>query len=156
MVYVLDTSSFRVLGHYFPDHFPTVWNRIDLLVSENKLISVREVFEELKNAGNRQFILDWAENNRGIFLRPTQQEALFISKIFSVQKFQELVTVKARGRATPVADPFIIACAKIKNGCVITEEAFKPNSGKIPNVCEHFGIDCTNIEGLMKKERWQF
>ncbi|WP_396770910.1 DUF4411 family protein [Microcystis aeruginosa] len=55
-----------------------------------------------------------------------------------------------------MADPFIIAAAKIKDGCVITEEALKPNAPKIPTVCQHFSIDFTNVQGLMEREGWQF
>ena len=50
----------------------------------------------------------------------------------------------------------IIAATKIKDGCVITEEALKPNAPKIPTVCQHFSIDCTNVQGLMEREGWQF
>ena len=48
MVYIFDTSSFKVLGNYFPKSFPTVWQKIDLLVSEGKLQSVREVLKEVE------------------------------------------------------------------------------------------------------------
>ncbi|CCI17613.1 conserved hypothetical protein [Microcystis aeruginosa PCC 9807] len=63
---------------------------------------------------------------------------------------------KARLQEKPVADPFIIAAAKIKDGCVITEEALKPNAPKIPTVCQQLSIDCTNVQGLMEREGWQF
>ena len=63
---------------------------------------------------------------------------------------------KARLQGKPVADPFIIAAAKIKDGCVITEEALKPNAPKIPTVCQHFSINFTNVHGLMEREGWQF
>lgn len=145
MVYIFDTSSFKVLGNYFPKSFPTVWQKIDLLVSEGKLKSVREVLKEVEYGNNKQ-----------IFLPPTAQETLFIAEIFSIRNFKDLVSEKARLQGKPVADPFIIACAKIKNGCVITEEALKPNAPKIPTVCQHFSIDCTNVQGLMEREGWQF
>ena len=35
-------------------------------------------------------------------------------------------------------------------GCVST------NAVKIPNVCEHFGVDCTNLEEFMEREKWRF
>ena len=41
-------------------------------------------------------------------------------------------------------------------GCVVTEERIKPNAVKIPNVCDHFDIDCINFETLMVLENWQF
>ena len=31
-----------------------------------------------------------------------------------------------------------------------------PNAAKIPNVCDHFGIPCVNLEGFMAKEKWEF
>lgn len=56
MVYIFDTSSFKVLGNYFPKSFPTVWQKIDLLVSEGKLQSVREVLKEVEYGNNKQFV----------------------------------------------------------------------------------------------------
>jgi hypothetical protein len=81
---------------------------------------------------------------------------LFIAEIFSIKNFRNLVSEKAILKGNPVADPFIIACAKIRSGCVVTEEAFKPNAPKIPTVCQHFSIDCTNVQVLMEREGWKF
>jgi len=55
-----------------------------------------------------------------------------------------------------VADPFVIALAKARDGCVVTEETMRPNAAKIPNVCEHFGIEYAKLEGVMNKEAWTF
>ncbi len=134
MIYVFDTNSFRVLSNYYPDIFPTVWENINLLVNNSNLISVREVYKELER-GSESFIIDWSKENKKIFFTPTQNEMVFVSQIFSVTHFQNLVTKKQRLKGTSVADPFIIAAAKVKKGCVVTEEVFKPNAAKIPNVC---------------------
>ena len=56
----------------------------------------------------------------------------------------------------PVADPFVIARAKISGACVVTQEKKTDNAAKIPNVCDHFGIRCINLEGFMEKESWKF
>ncbi len=40
--------------------------------------------------------------------------------------------------------------------CVVTEEVRRPNAARIPNVCDHFGIGCINLEQLMEREGWQF
>ena len=156
MIYVFDTNSFRVLSNYYPDIFPTVWDHINLLVNNGNLISVREVYNELER-GSESFIIDWSKDNRKkIFLSPTPEEMAFVSQIFAVSHFQNLVAKDSILRGKPVADPFIIAAAKIKQGCVVTEEVFKPNAAKIPNVCKHFSIDCTNVQGFMKREGWKF
>lgn len=156
MIYIFDTNSFKVLGNYFPESFPTVWERINLLVSEGRLKSVREVLKEVESGNNKRFVLVWINLNKQIFLEPTDDESLFVAEIFSIKNLRDLVIEKARLQGNPVAAPFIIACAKIRNGCVVTEEVFKPNAPKIPTVCQHFSIDCTNVQGLMEREGWQF
>ena len=40
--------------------------------------------------------------------------------------------------------------------CVVTEEIYRPNAAKIPNVCEYFNIECINLQQLMIREGWQF
>lgn len=76
--------------------------------------------------------------------------------IFAVPHFQHLVRTQERLQGKPVADPFVIAKAKLLKGCVVTEENRRPNAAKIPNVCDYFNIDCVNLEGFMEKENWIF
>jgi len=67
-----------------------------------------------------------------------------------------MIRKQERLKGKPVADPFVIARAKILDACVVTQEKNTENAAKIPNVCDHFGIDCINLEGFMKKESWTF
>ena len=156
MIYVFDTSSFVVLNHYYPERMPSFWRDLDDFVSRGKVLSVREVLNELSRRGNKPDLQKWINANKGIFMPPTERETLFVSEIFSVGHFQYLVGQKQRLKGTPVADPFVVASAKIRKACVVTEEDKKPNAAKIPNVCEHFGIHCTNLEGFMEREGWTF
>jgi hypothetical protein len=156
MIYVFDTSSFIVISHYFPDRFPSFWNYLSEYVTNGKIISVKEVFNELDTNYSRQHLREWIKINRSIFRVPEEMEMAFITQIFSIQHFQYLVTQKQLLKGTPVADPFIIASAKINDACVVTEEEKKKNASRIPNVCEYFGIECTNLEGFMEKENWEF
>ena len=144
MVYVFDTNSFRVLGNYYPDQFPTFWSQFNQAVTDGKIISVKEVHRELESQVQPP-LSDWIEDRKGIFIPPSATETRFITKIFSVPHFQTLVSEKDRLAGHLCADPFIIAKAKFIDGCVVTEETLKPNAAKIPNVCEHFEIDCTNL-----------
>ena len=155
-MYVLDTNSIIVFGNYFTDRFTSFWEKLDLCVSEKKIISCREVYNELQQYGSKTHLTEWIESNKNIFLIPTTEETQFITDIFSVPHFQQLVSVKKRLSGKPAADPFVIASEKINGCCVITEEILKPNGAKIPNVCEHFGVDYTDLEGLMQKENWKF
>lgn len=76
--------------------------------------------------------------------------------IFSVRHFLNLVEEKKRLTGRPVADPFLIACAKVRGWSVVTEEKLKPHAAKIPNVCEHFNVRWTNVEGFLKSRGWTF
>ena len=91
-----------------------------------------------------------------VFTTPSPEETKFVSEIFQIQHFQGLISERNRLKGSPVADPFVIACAKVKNGTVVTYEKFKPNANKIPNVCAHFKIPCINFEEFMKTQNWKF
>ena len=156
MVYVFDTSSFIVIGHYYPKQFPSFWDKFNQAVDISKIISAREVFRELDHEASVSHLSDWVKRYRSIFVTPNAAATQFVSTIFSIPHFQALVSEKNRLAGRPCADPFVIALAKTMNGCVVTEEKEKPNAPKIPNVCRHFGIDCTNLQGFMEKEGWSF
>ncbi len=156
MAYVFDTNSFRVLGNYYPKQFPTFWKKFNRAVAIGEIASVREVRRELEFQVDHAHLLDWIKRQKGIFLLPIPAETRFVSEIFSVPHFLGLVHQKNILKGNPCADPFIIAKAKVINGCVVTEEKQRPNAPKIPNVCDYFGVDCTNLQGFMERERWTF
>jgi hypothetical protein len=156
MIYTIDTSSFIVLGHYFPSVFQSFWIMFNSSVNNNQIISTREVFRELDNENGKDHLRNWVFEKKYIFRIPSNEELAFVSEIFKVPHFQQLLKQKQLLTSGPAADPFIIASAKINNACVVTEELNKKNSAKIPTVCEHFGIDCINLEELMAREHWTF
>lgn len=156
MIYVFDTTSFSVSHNFFPARFPSFWRDLGDLVSQGKVVSVREVLNELERWEIKSHLQEWANANKAIFMSPTREETLFVSEIFSVPHFQQLLSRKQMLTGAPLADPFVIASAKIRKGCVATEEEEKPNAAKIPNVCKHFKVECTNLEGFMEREGWRF
>lgn len=79
-----------------------------------------------------------------------------MARIFAVPHFQALVSEKQRLQGKAVADPFVIAAAAAAGWAVVTEERVKPHAAKIPNVCQHFGIRCLNLEGFMHENGWSF
>jgi hypothetical protein len=156
MTYVLDTNSFSACGHYFPSRFPSFWQSFNQLVRQGDIISVREVRNELESQSRWQHILDWVQANRAIFLLPDPQETQFVAQIFAVPHFRQLIGHKQRLAGRPVADPFVIASAHHRAAVVVTEESHRPNAARIPNVCDHFGIECISLELLMEREGWTF
>lgn len=156
MIYVFDTSGFLVLRNYYPKRFETLWKKIDQIVASGNLISVREVFKELDLCLNVETLKTWTNANKTLFLIPENDELSFVSEIFKVRNFQALISKKNLAAGKPVADPFVIAAAKTRGGCVVTEEKAQPNAAKIPNICNHFKIPCVNLEKFMEDQGWSF
>lgn len=165
MKYVFDTSSLRALQHFYPNVFKSIWQNLDRMADQGDLISTREAYVELENQNVSSDIKNWAKLRKAIFLTPQAAELQFVAQIFQVTQFQALIGKQATLRGTPVADPFIIACAKIHQASVVTEEGWdhtkgiltpKQNAAKIPNVCQHFGIPCVNLQAFMHQQTWTF
>lgn len=155
--YVFDTNVISGLKSYFPKSFPSLWERLDGLVANGSVLSVREVKRELEEASALPDWLEtWVKQNSHIFLTPGPAETRFVAAIFAVPHFQTLVENKAILRGTPSADPFVIAAAQVRAGTVVTLERGKPNAAKIPNVCAHFGVRCLDFEGFMHDNGWSF
>jgi len=154
--YVFDSDSLiNLFRHYYPERFPTLWERFDALVSEGKLVSVKEVFNEIESGEDALAI--WAkEQKKNLFSESTTEELKFVAEICQVRHFQAMIRNQARLKGKPVADPFVIARAKVSGGCVVTQEKKTKNAARILNVCDHFGIRCNNLEGFMKEENWTF
>lgn len=156
MIYVFDTSSIRSLQHFYPSVFKTIWDGLDGLVQQQNFISTREVWNELGRQNVSADVLAWAKQNKQIFTTPNAAELQFVAQIFQIKHFQNLIGEQQRLKGTPVADPFVIACAKIKGATVVTEEQLKSNAAKIPNVCAHFNVPCIDLEKFMQQQGWAF
>ncbi len=156
--YSLDTNTIsQVYRFYYKSRFPSFWSRFNDLVSSGRAGSVSEVEAELKrNIGIPSVVEELKLLNQGFFSLPSSPEQDFVSQIFKVPHFQSLLSAKSITKGTPVADPFVIAKASSMRMCVVTEETRRPNAARIPNVCDHFGIECINLEQLMEREGWQF
>jgi hypothetical protein len=156
-MYVFDSSPLIVLfNHYYPDRFPSLWENFQALITEGKIVSVREVGNEINTYAEGNRLTDWAKKNRAFFPPPTRDELVMVTEIFKIRHFQDMIRLKERLQGKPVADPFVVAKAKTCGGCVVTEERWKENAAKIPNVSKHFRIPCINLEAFMQRENWIF
>ncbi len=156
MIYVFDSSPLiDLFRHYYQERFPSLWKNFDALILGQRIISVREVRKELE--GRDDDLAGWVKDHCDSFLTPTTDELNFVTEIFTVPHFQALVKKKKLLQGKPVADPFVIAKAKLhEDACVVTQEAKRPHAARIPNVCEHFSIPCLNLETFMENEKWSF
>ncbi|WP_045726559.1 PIN domain-containing protein [Xanthomonas sp. GPE 39] len=156
MIYVFDTNSLSKLKHYYPNVFKSIWAGLDGLVASGDLISTREVWNEMQLGVPNPHVQAWLDKNKHIFRVPQAAELQVVAHILAISHFQALIGTKQQLNGTPVADPFVIALAKTQGATVVTEEELKPNAAKVPNVCQHFGVPCMNLEQFMQVQGWSF
>ena len=122
MNYVSDTNALSLLFRScYRKRFPTLWDKFDSLVEIGDITSTREVGREIKDCPVEE-LRTWAKNNKDIFPTPITQEGEFITKIFQLRHFQQVIEKKKLLRGGKNADPFIVARAKVLSATVITLE----------------------------------
>lgn len=155
-MYVFDTSPLSVLfKNYYRRRFPTLWAQFDALVADGHVVSTREVLREVHDGAVESLRL-WCAGQQGLFPAPTAHEGGMVARIYAVAHFQQNIEQQKLLKGGRNADPFVIARAMAENRSVVTMELFKPNSAKIPNICQHFTVPCLTLEDFMEQERWQF
>lgn len=152
-VYCIDTSALIDLQRRFypPDVFKSLWKNFENLIVERRIISPREVLNELKNTDDELF--NWAKTKKKMFIDLDLEQMKLLKDILST--FSNLIDPN---KIIPDADPFIIALA-ISEGCsVISSENLTGSGGrpKIPNVCQHFNITCFKLIDFFRRQNWTF
>lgn len=155
MIYVFDTSAFRELfKSFYRRRFPSLWELFDEIIKEEQIVSTREVRREISTPTS---LVEWSNDNREIFTTPTAEEGAFVGRIYAVPHFQQNIEQKKILKGGNNADAFVIAkAAVIEDGGVVTMETAKPNAARIPNICDHFEIECLTLEQFMEAEEWEF
>lgn len=160
MIYVLDTNTISQLyTSYYPDSFPTLWGLFHDLVRQGMACSVSEVEEELKlRETTERAVPELKALNPEFFAVPTEAERVFIAQVFNVPHFRNSIPERSLASGVPVADPYLVAKAgaSLDESIVVTEEEHRPNAAKVPNMCDYFQVEWTNLEGLMQREGWRF
>ncbi len=157
LIYVFDTNSLsNVLNHYYRSSFPSFWKKFDLALRASGVISVREARLELESKFSGFSIKQLVTHNPDFFEDPSVEELAFIRKIYAIHHFRHNLDKKKLLQGGYFADPIIIAKAKVKRAIVVTEEEHRENAARIPNICEHFDLQCVKLEGFLTMEDWRF
>lgn len=152
--YCIDTCALIDLWrrYYPPDVFETLWQDVEKLVLDRKLVAPEQVYEEIKKQDDE--LQDWAKEHKMMFESLTKDQLTTVRKILG--EYPELVDEE---KTSEEADPFLIAQAKCRDWTVITSEqsSSHPNSPpKIPDVCEDFDIECYDLIQFFREEGWQY
>ena len=96
------------------------------------------------------------EAHKDIFGIPDDEEGKIVAQIFSKEQYRGLVKRVNILKGLPVADPFVVAAAKVRNAIVVTQESLKVGGARIPTLCRELDVQCIDLEGLLEKEGIQF
>lgn len=156
MSYVFDNGPFsNLFRNFYPTVFTTLWQSFDQLITADEIVSCREVSRELADFAH-EGLRTWVTANSRVFHVPTPEEAAFIGDIYRIAHFRQNIEQQKLLKGGKVADPFVIAKARIEGRTVVTREAFRPNAAKIPNICQHFGVRCVSLQEFMEEQGWRF
>jgi hypothetical protein len=158
IVYIVDSSSLIELKVTYPaDTFPGVWNKMEWLIREGRLIAPKEVLEEIRRRDDE--LSQWAKNYPKMFKEIDEQQIEMVRDI--VGRFPLIAHIEKEG---PNADPWLIALAKAletqpalwpQQYVIVTEESTSRRD-RIPYVCSQYGVESINILQLFQKEGWEF
>lgn len=143
--YIIDTSAMlsqKPNEHYRRSIYRTLWNTIDTMVQERKILTCSEIAIEVQDESIQKWMTDC-----GMVILPIDDEVQDNVREIVTSVNAELVDFKT-GKSS--GDVFLIATAKKYGLSVITEEAvISPK--KIPFTCQKMGIRCVNILGFMEE-----
>lgn len=151
-MYIFDKNVFISLGHYYPSRFPTIWGRLNELVENGNLRSVREVRREIETNCPFKYIAQWVQDHSHIFMIPTEAELMIVRDIFTTEQYRGLVKKQNIIRGLPVADPFIVAAGKFYKALVVTQESLLSGGARIPTLCQELQVRCKDLEGFLEEE----
>lgn len=161
-LYIIDTSSLVTLHQWRSfKKDRAIWNKLDKLIKEDRLIAPEEVYDELRVGTDA--LARWALRRKQqglLFKRTTRQHAGIAKGI--IHAFPDFVE---RNRPTPQADPFVVALAVHESHSllaqtgpgviVVTEEKFTPTGRpRIPHVCAARGLRYLSIHQMYVNEGW--
>lgn len=124
--------------------FAHIWDKISEMIESGQLISSSEILDELKDDD----LAEWAKHHKEAFipLDPTIQ-----ANVTAILKtYPTMIQIKSTGNSN--GDPFLVATAKVKGGCIITDERpgdVKSKNYRIPNVCNELGIRYINLHEFL-------
>ncbi|HJQ83056.1 MAG TPA: DUF4411 family protein [Candidatus Binatia bacterium] len=145
-MFVFDSSAY-INGwrdHLPPSTFPSVWALIDSCFEDGRVVSPREVYNELTRKDDD--VAAWAKDRLHGFVEPTQEVMRAAGAIFEHE-------LPASGERD-AADPWVIAEARVRRLAVVTYEGRTfsgvPTSERrwatsMPGICLRLGVGCVTL-----------
>lgn len=166
-MYVLDTSILvEISERYYPEVFPSLWEKINELILDDKIVSLKEVLMEIDNG---KFSKQWGLINnkvdKKLFREFEGDEMQELEKITELDIYTEKFRDKNKNLTTleeewttygeVVADPLLICHGLYYDSTVVSMES--PNKGhNIPHVCYELGVRCIGLKEFFIENEFKF
>lgn len=159
-LYVLDSDTFIQAhrSHYPIDVFPNFWEKLKQLASENKIISIDKVKNEIYE--NEDVLKDWIQINLDDNIFHTTQTQEVLSEYRKVVNWANSKSSQYMPNAinefldNDNADAWLIAFCLYNGHTIVTQEIGAPYSKskiKIPDVCNAFNVRHINTISLFRE-----
>ena len=154
-IYFVDTNEWINLNRYYPRGvFAGLWENIESLIAEGRILSPKEVLDEIERGHDE--LVEWCRAHRNMFLN-TDKLIGQVQKI--LKEHPTLVNPNARHES---ADPYLIALAASykdnilgQSPIIVTDEKVD-NKSRIPYAAKDNGVQTCKLMEMVQKEGWTF
>ena len=162
-IFIIDSNSLITPYklYYSFDLAPKFWNDIEQKIVDGSIVILDKVYDELL-AGDDE-LSTWLSSIPDLSKLSHKDQSIVLAygEVLNYIQTSGLYTQNAliEWSGNRIADPWIIASAKIHAQTVVTFEASSgviseksPSSKpKIPDICKHFNVGYTNLFDMMRK-----
>jgi len=162
-IYFMDTSALVIVQRCYPiSLFPDLWNNLDKLFWNERIISHDFVYDEIvPSTGAKDEIAKLVSRYKKYFKKISKRQAQLVPEIIGL--FPALIDPKSKKNE---ADPWLISLVfeemELKgifgdeSEYVIVSNESKKNPNKIPAVCKHYNIRHMSLFEFYEDNGWKF
>lgn len=147
-VYCIDASALINITRYpgYPRAiFPTIWEKLEYMITGVELISHEEVYKEIKKRNDS--IYQWCKQNKNMFKDIDECQRKELGNIET--KYDPVYWATEMNKGGPWADPWVIALSICEDAIIVTDEKDVPNH--IPYIAKHFNRQCLKLTDFFQK-----
>ncbi len=148
--YIIDTSALIKLEPYYIDVFPSLWECIEKLITDGRLVAPQEVQIEIHDKYDDGWNT-WIKRHNVMFIDKKETQ----TKVKRIQNWYPGLTKKDNTQTD--ADYYVIALAEyMGNWTVVSDEGRRKSQLRIPDVCAKLKVPCVDLHNFFKKCNWRY
>jgi len=164
--FLIDTSALITpyRQYYAFDLVPSFWEKLKDCFESGKIVILDKVWKELKKGGSGDDLSGWLNNNRSSVSICTYKTEAIIKNYAEVLQYIQTSNLYyesaiAAWAVEGIADPWLIAAARVSDYIIVTEEQGSKGIGpkqknknpKIPDVAKALGVDTIPLFEMMRR-----